>query len=49
LEGFLNILKRCEAEYRRPTAHTKTGRWYNRIASLKKRQRAFGAANELSA
>jgi hypothetical protein len=49
LEEFLNILKRCEAEYRRPPAHTKTCRWYNRIASLRKRQRAFGAANELSA
>lgn len=24
-------------------------RWYNRIAPLKKRQRAFGTANELSA
>ena len=49
LEGFLNILQQCEVEYSRPPAHTKTCRWYNRIASLRKRQRAFGAANELSA
>jgi REP element-mobilizing transposase RayT len=38
LEGFLNILKQCEVEYSRPPAHTKTCRWYNRIASLRKRQ-----------
>jgi hypothetical protein len=49
LEGYLDILKQCEVEYSRPIAHTKTSRWYNRIASLRKRQRAFGAANELSA
>ena len=49
LEWYLDILKQCEVEYSRPIAHTKTSRWYNRIASLRKRQRAFGAANELSA
>ena len=49
LERFLNILKQCEIEYDEPASKTKTSRWYNRIASLRKRQRAFGAANELSA
>jgi REP element-mobilizing transposase RayT len=48
LEGFLDILKQCEVEYNAPASKTKTSRWYNRIASLRKRQRAFGTASELS-
>tara|TARA_B110000971_G_scaffold20712_1_gene18824 strand:- start:2912 stop:3199 length:288 start_codon:yes stop_codon:yes gene_type:complete len=48
LERFLTILKLCEIEYDEPASKTKTSRWYNRIASLRKRQRAFGTACELS-
>ena len=48
LEGFLNILKQYEIEYGEPASRTKTSRWHNRIASLRKRQRAFGTASALS-
>jgi putative transposase len=48
LGEFLNILKECAAEYSQPNSSTKTSRWYNLVASLRKRQRAFGAARELS-
>ena len=49
LGGYLRILKHCEIEHQTPLRVEKTSRWYNRIASIKKRQRAFGAMSELAA
>lgn len=49
LGAFLNILEQCKTQYTHPNSNTKTNRWYNRVASLSKRQRAFGSARELSA
>ena len=47
LEQFFQILKPCELEYITPAPNEKKSRWFTRISSLRKRQRAFGAAAEL--
>jgi REP element-mobilizing transposase RayT len=49
LETYLRILKQCEIEHAVPSGKDKTSRWFDRVASLKKRQRAFGATAQLNA
>jgi REP element-mobilizing transposase RayT len=48
LAQFMDILKRVERDYHAPQSVDKTSRWFDRVASLRKRQRAFGSMVELS-
>jgi len=47
LLAYMHILERCEQDYKAPKTVDKTSRWFDRVASLKKRQRAFGSLSEL--
>ena len=49
LEQYLEILDSCRRDYRTPEVQDKKSRWFDRVASLKKRQRAFGSMAKLSA
>ncbi|MBC8270808.1 MAG: transposase [Gammaproteobacteria bacterium] len=48
LAAYLNILERVARDYQAPRSVDKTSRWFDRIASLRKRQRAFGSMAALS-
>jgi REP element-mobilizing transposase RayT len=48
LAQFMDILEKCELDYQAPESVDKTSRWFDRVASLRKRQRAFGSMVELS-
>jgi len=47
LAQFMDILELCAGAYQTPTSVDKTSRWFARVASLSKRQRAFGSMAEL--
>ncbi|MFT7219200.1 MAG: REP element-mobilizing transposase RayT [Candidatus Azotimanducaceae bacterium] len=48
LGQYLNILENCQQDYLAPNITDRKSRWFNRVASIKKRQRAFGSNTELS-
>jgi REP element-mobilizing transposase RayT len=47
LKRFLDILQSVERDYQAPGSDDKTSRWFDRVTSLRKRQRAFGSMAEL--
>lgn len=48
LAQYLSILDDCQQDYSTAKTADKKSRWFGRIASLKKRQRAYGSNTELS-
>lgn len=48
LAAYMDILERVARDYQAPGSVDKTSRWFDRIASLRKRQRAFGSMAALS-
>ncbi len=49
LSGYLEILRGCESRYTDPDAPEDEYVWFARVASVEKRQRAFGLADNLKA
>jgi len=49
LETYLNIIQSTAHDYAPKNTNNKQSRWFDRITSLKKRQRAFGSNDVLSA
>lgn len=49
LGAYLDIVKDCANDYSPTAVIDKKSRWFDRVASLKKRQRAFGSHTELAA
>jgi REP element-mobilizing transposase RayT len=48
LNTYFEIIKNCSRDYATNRTKDKNSRWFDRIASLKKRQRAFGSRSKLS-
>ncbi len=48
LVQFMDILERVERDYKGPNSADKTSLWFDRVAALKKRQRAFGSMAALT-
>jgi putative transposase len=48
LAQYLTIVERCQKDYVAPRSADKTSRWFDRVASLRTRQRAFGSMEELT-
>jgi hypothetical protein len=48
LETYLDIIEDNASDFAPRTAKNKRSRWFDRITSLKKRQRAFGAMGDLA-
>jgi hypothetical protein len=49
LETYLNIVQGTAQDYAPENTMHKQSRWFDRITALKKRQRAFGSSDDLSA
>ena len=48
LGDYLGILEQCKNDYRSPTNTDRQSRWFQSVASIKKRQRAFGETTALA-